>query len=96
MTPGQAVFALAFPEKFSEGPNGDPSDSVQVRAVETLCGAPPLGRWDRGLFLGLRSTSGKVVSRTVRACVQRLENLPDEQAKDRFLGEMLDECFVNL
>lgn len=92
MTPGQAVFTLAFPEKFSD----EPPDSAPIQAVETLCKAPPSGRWNRGLFLGLRSPSGKVVSRTVRACIQRLENLPDEHAKDRFLGEILDECFVNL
>ncbi len=67
-----------------------------LSAVDVLKSAPPLLRWDKGLFFGLRRGNPEIVARTIDACIYRLKHAPDAESRDRFLGALLDECFVNL
>jgi len=74
-----------------------PDNSAPLdQAIRTLVVAPPQAHWDRDLLSGLRIPSEHVVRATVDACLQRLEGNPDPQWQDRFVGDILDACFLFL
>ncbi len=67
-----------------------------LAAIERLREAPPLGHWNRGLLGGLRSRHPGVVQATVKAAVDRLEQLGEPAAQDDLITAILDACFLNL
>jgi archaellum component FlaC len=95
LTPTEAALILAFP---SSDPNANRDDNIkeQASAIDVLKQAPASDIWDRGLLLGLKNPEQQIVDKTIEACISRLQNLSDEEAKDKFLKSILDACYLNL
>lgn len=89
MTLAEAVFSLAFPVS-------EQDVEKSLTAIGILHDAPSAEQWDKGILLGLRHSDRKVIDKTIGTCVSRLENLPDDDAKDKFLNAILDACYLNL
>jgi hypothetical protein len=65
-------------------------------AVVTLEAAPERPEWDAALALGLLVDDGRIVDRTIVACMKRFRGRKDAVAQDLLLELLLTHCFTSL